>query len=104
MNTTFVHKDDHGSLFVNDKKSTDQQPDRTGTAVVGGVTYRVSGWIKKNSKGEPFMSLAFTPKTDAAPTRPRLSPASTGSAGSHHPAARGRRRRTGQRDQGERSK
>ena len=66
MNTTFTHQDNHGSLFVADKKTPDQQPDRRGTAVVGGVEYQVSGWLKKGAKGQ-FLSLAFTPKDDPKP-------------------------------------
>ncbi len=62
--SNFIHKDNHGSIFVNNDKKTEQQPDRRGSCVVGGVEYRLSGWLRKNAKGEPFLSIAFTPKDD----------------------------------------
>ena len=50
-----------GSMFVNDKKETETHPDRTGTALIDGKEYWVSGWIKDGAKGK-WMSLAFKPK------------------------------------------
>lgn len=60
----FTPKDMSGVLFVNDRKDKDTHPDRTGTAMIGGVEYYVSGWLKKGKKG-PFLSLAFKPKEAA---------------------------------------
>lgn len=60
-------RDNSGTLFRNDKKETEKHPDRTGTAMIGGKKYYVSGWIKEGAKGL-FMSLAFKPieaKADA---------------------------------------
>ena len=62
----YEQKDNSGSLFINDRKDQDKHPDRTGNAIIGGVEYRVSGWIKDGAKGK-WLSLAFTPK-DAART------------------------------------
>ena len=59
-----------GSMFVNTKKETETHPDRTGTALIGGVEYWVSGWIKTGSKGQ-WLSLAFKPKEIQNPT-PRI--------------------------------
>ena len=50
-----------GSMFVNYKKETETHPDRTGTALIDGKEYWVSGWIKDGAKGK-WMSLAFKPK------------------------------------------
>lgn len=58
----YEQKDNSGAMFVNDKKQTDTQPDRRGNAMIGGVDYWVSGWIKESSKGDKYLSLAFTPK------------------------------------------
>ena len=58
-----------GAIFVNDKKTTDNQPDRKGTLNVGGTEYWLSGWLKKDKNGNPFMSLAVTPK-EQQQTRP----------------------------------
>lgn len=57
----YEQKDNSGTLFVNDRKASEKHPDRSGTALVDGVEYWVSGWLKKGQKG-PFLSLAFTPK------------------------------------------
>jgi hypothetical protein len=58
-------RENSGSLFVNDKKSSDKHPDRKGQALIGGVEYWVSAWRKKSAVGKDFVSLAFTPKEEA---------------------------------------
>ena len=63
-------KDNSGSMFVNDKKESDKHPDRKGSAIVGGVEYWVSGWLKTSDKGVKWLSLSFQPKEQAAPARP----------------------------------
>jgi hypothetical protein len=59
----YEQRDNSGSVFVNDRKEKDTHPDRTGTAMIDGVMYYVSGWIKQGSKGQ-FLSLAFKRKDD----------------------------------------
>ena len=54
----YEQRDNSGSIFVNDRKEKDTHPDRTGTAMIDGVMYYVSGWIKQGSKVQ-FLSLAF---------------------------------------------
>jgi hypothetical protein len=87
----YEQRDNSGSVFVNDRKEKDTHPDRTGTAMINGVMYYVSGWLKQGSKG-PFLSLAFKLKEDqtrndvpirkqAQPRRP--DPISSGPI--HHP-------------------
>jgi hypothetical protein len=63
----YVPKDNSGSLFVNDKKERDSQPDRRGSARIDGVDYWVSGWVKKKEDGTPWMSLSYQRKDAAAP-------------------------------------
>jgi len=60
---TFEHKPNSGSLFVNDKKDKDSHPDRTGSALIGGVEYWVSGWINDGTKGK-YLGMKFTPKDE----------------------------------------
>jgi hypothetical protein len=48
-------------MFKNDKKTTTSHPDITGSALVGGAEYWVSGWRKNGAKGD-FYSLSFKPK------------------------------------------
>ncbi len=57
----FEHNDDSGSMFVNERKTKPNHPDRTGSCKVGGVNYRVSGWIKPGKNGKKdWLSIAFT--------------------------------------------
>lgn len=62
----FEIKDNSGSVFKNDRKEKDTHPDRAGQARIGGVDYWVSGWIKQDRNGNPYMSLAFKPKDQKA--------------------------------------
>lgn len=48
-------------LFVNDKGDNPKRPDRTGTLNVGGVEYKMSGWIRQGKNG-PFLSGQIEPK------------------------------------------
>lgn len=64
MGKQYEQRENSGVMFPNDRKAEGSaQPDRKGEALVGGVAYWVSGWIKKGSKGQ-FLSLAFTPKDE----------------------------------------
>ena len=74
--SAYVPKDNSGSLFVNDKKERDSQPDRRGSARIEGVDYWVSGWVKKKEDGTAWMSMSFSRK-DAASPAPKAQPAQT---------------------------
>jgi hypothetical protein len=64
----YEQKDNSGSVFKNERKEKDTHPDRTGSAMIDGVAYWVSGWVKQDRNGNPFLSLAFKRK-EAAPQR-----------------------------------
>jgi len=51
-----------GSLFVNDRKERDNQPDYTGSCKVQGVEYYMSAWVKETRAGQEFFSIALTEK------------------------------------------
>jgi hypothetical protein len=62
----YEERDNSGSLFRNDRATTDKHPTHKGKARIGGVEYWVSGWVKEagqNAKnpGQKFFSLAFEP-------------------------------------------
>lgn len=52
-------RDNSGSLFKNNYKEKETQPDRTGKAKIGGVEYKISGWVKKTQSGDQYLSLSF---------------------------------------------
>jgi len=64
MNMAYEQKDNSGSLFRNERKTTQNHPDFTGSVKVGGVEYWLSAWTKppKDATKKGFFSLAFTPK------------------------------------------
>ena len=61
----YEQKDGQGSLFKNERKAHDTQPDYTGTLTLGGVQYRLAAWIKQGKNGK-FMSLSVQPKEEKA--------------------------------------
>lgn len=61
----FEIRDNTGTLFKNDRKEKDSHPDYQGNALIGGVDYWISAWIKDGKNGK-FMSLAFKPKEERA--------------------------------------
>lgn len=59
----FQQKDGTGSLFKNDKKEKDTDPDYKGSALINGVDCWIGSWLKVSKKnGVKYMSLSFTPK------------------------------------------
>lgn len=53
-----------GSLFTNDKKSKDSQPDWTGTwKDENGKEFWLSAWEKTSKQGKKFYSLSASEKT-----------------------------------------
>jgi hypothetical protein len=65
----YEQKDNSGTLFINDRKESDKHPDRTGTALIDGVSYWVSGWVKQGAKG-PYMSVSFKRRDIQKGTQP----------------------------------
>lgn len=68
----YEQRDNSGSIFKNDRKEKDTHPDRTGTAMIDGVMYYVSGWLKTSAKGQ-FLSLAFKRKEEQREQPPQQS-------------------------------
>lgn len=65
-----------GLLSRNKYKKTDSQPEYTGKATIGGVEYRIAGWVKENESGK-FFGLKFSipqPKGEATAAAPESKP------------------------------
>jgi hypothetical protein len=55
----FEHKDNSGTLFPNDRKTANNQPDFKGQIKVNGKLLDIAGWIKEGAKGN-FYSLSVS--------------------------------------------
>lgn len=56
---SFEIKDFKGSLFKNDKKTSEKSPDYTGKVKINGIIYYAAAWKETSSKGKEYMSLSF---------------------------------------------
>jgi hypothetical protein len=71
----FEQRDNSGSVWVNDRKTADNHPDRTGSAKINGEDFWVHGWLKKTRDGKPYLSLAFKKKNEQPAEGEKKSPA-----------------------------
>ena len=56
----FEQRDNSGSLWVNDRKTADNHPDRTGTVMVSGKLYFINGPLAADkSRAEMGDEIAF---------------------------------------------
>ncbi len=60
----YEQRDNSGALFRNDRKEKDTHPDYQGNALIGGVEYYISAWLKDGKKGK-FFSFSFKPKDES---------------------------------------
>jgi hypothetical protein len=60
MAESFKHKPGNGSLFKNNYKEKEQQPDFQGSIVLqDGTEQQIAGWKKEGANG-PFISLSIS--------------------------------------------
>ncbi len=58
-------REGQGSLFVNDRKETENQPDYKGSCLIQGQECWIAGWKKQSAGGKNWMSLSIQPKEKA---------------------------------------
>ena len=66
-------RENTGSLFKNEKRTSDTHANATGTALIGGVEYWVNAWTKEG-KGGKWQSLSFKPKEKQVARNPERQP------------------------------
>lgn len=55
----YIRKNQKGTLFKNNRKENESQPDYNGNAKVGDVEYSLSAWINESAKGTKYLSISF---------------------------------------------
>ena len=55
--SNYQPKEGTGSLFKNDKKTADNQPDYRGNVMIGGNVYNLASWVKEAKTGKKFLSI-----------------------------------------------
>lgn len=68
MSTEYVQKEGQGSLFINDKKTSDKQPDYQGNVMVNGKKMQIAGWKKQSKSGNTFLSIQISEPREATTT------------------------------------
>lgn len=53
-------KNNSGSLYRNNKKEKEIQPDYTGTVTVDAKRYKIAGWLNKSKSGGNYLRLLFS--------------------------------------------
>ena len=56
----FQLKEDYGSLWPNENKSKDNQPDYTGKINIGGSVMRLGAWKNTTNDGKTYLSIKLS--------------------------------------------
>ena len=73
MSTEYVQKEGQVSLFINDKKTSDKQPDYQGNVMVNGKKMQIAGWKKQSKSGNTFLSIQISePKAPTTGAKPAV--------------------------------
>jgi len=64
----YEQKEMQGSLFKNNKKTTELHPDYTGKLKVNGVELQLSAWVAKTKAGETYLNIKAKETTPSVNT------------------------------------
>jgi uncharacterized protein (DUF736 family) len=56
----FQLKEDYGSLWKNDRREKDAQPDYTGKINIGGSVMRLGAWKNTTNDGKTYLSIKLS--------------------------------------------
>ena len=80
--SNYEQKEGQGSLFKNEKKTNDKQPDYRGSLKWHNQTLNVAGWVKDSKNGKKFLSLKIeaidTTNGGAMPEKPEVNESNDG--------------------------
>ena len=62
--SNFQHKENTGSLFINEKREKDTQPNMKGSGLIDGVEYWISAWTNTTNTGDRWQKVIFEPKEE----------------------------------------
>ena len=65
MSITYEQRDGQGSLFINEKKTSDKQPDYQGNVMINGKKMQIAGWKKQSKSGSTFLSIQISEPREA---------------------------------------
>lgn len=65
----FIQKPNEGSLFKNEKKSSANHPDYTGTLNVNGASMRLSAWKNTSKGGKTYLKISVSEEKALADNR-----------------------------------
>jgi hypothetical protein len=63
----FQRKNGQGTLFINDRKTSDKQPDLNGTILINGTEANIAAWRKTSKSGKEYYSVQVSPKQQQLP-------------------------------------
>jgi hypothetical protein len=66
----YIPKEGSGSLFKNDRKTTENHPDYTGSIMVNNREHYLSAWVKEGTKGK-FFSVSIGKEKEAKGFTPK---------------------------------
>ena len=57
-----MKRDMSGTIGKNDRMTKDSHPTHSGSAMIDGKEYWISGWVKASDRGSSFLSMSFKAK------------------------------------------